>query len=166
MLQHNFSDTILAWFSFWDFSLIIQIIQVSMYSWGVMESHHWVLVSVLHNCHWKGKGEHNASVTLSAKTYICSFPSRMPPETPNVRDRTEIEELLFLLSFGCMWLPNREHRDPEAVSFLQISAVFLAVTATADSLLGQHGERWVRSLYASGSFLMPKTSEDWMMQIG
>lgn len=130
-----------------------------MHIWGVMGSRHWVLVSVLHNCHWKGKGEHNASVILYAKTYICIFPSRMPPETPNVKDRTEIEELLCLPSFGCMWLFKREHRDPEAVSFLQISAVFLAATAATDSLLGQHGERWVRPLYASGSFLMPNTSE-------
>lgn len=137
-----------------------------MHIWENIGSHHQVLVSVLCNCHWKGKGEHNTPVTLSAKTYICSFPSRMPPETPNVKDRTETEELLCLLNFGCMWFPNREHRDPEAVSFLQTSAVFLAVTAATDSLLGQHGERWVRPLYASGSFLMPNTSEDWMMQIG
>jgi len=39
-----------------------------------MGSHHWVLVSVLRNCHWKGKGEHNSFVTLSAKTYMCNFP--------------------------------------------------------------------------------------------
>lgn len=46
-----------------------------MYIWGVVGSHHWVLVSVPHNCNWKGKGEHNTSVTLYAKTYICNFPS-------------------------------------------------------------------------------------------
>lgn len=39
-----------------------------------------------------------------------------------------------------MWCLNKEHRDPEAVSFLQISAVFLAITAATDSLLGHHAE--------------------------
>lgn len=62
----------------------------------------------------------------------------------------EIEKLFHLLSFGCMWLPNGEHRDPESVSFLQISAVFLAITAATGSLLGHHGKRWVRPLYAPG----------------
>lgn len=75
------------------------------------------------------------------------------------------QKLLCLLSFGCMWLQNREHTDPEMVSLLWISAVFPAVTAAPDRLFEHHGDRWVRPLCASGSFLMPNTLEDWMMQI-
>lgn len=50
---------------------------------------------------------------------------RIPPETPHVKVGMEIEKLSYLLKFGSMWLLNREHRHPEAVAFLQISAVFL-----------------------------------------
>lgn len=74
---------------------------VNMHTCRVMGSHHQTLVSVLYNCHLKGKGEHNISVTLSAKTYIHSFQFRVSPEAANVKDRTEIEELLCLLTLGC-----------------------------------------------------------------
>lgn len=69
-----------------------------MHTCRIMGFHYQMLVSVLYNCHLKSKGEHNTSVTLSATTYIHSSPVKVSPEAPNVKDGTEIEELLCLLT--------------------------------------------------------------------
>lgn len=121
-----------------------------MYIWGVVGSHHWVLVSVPHNCNWKGKGEHNTSVTLCAKTYICNFPSGgYLQKLPMSRLEWKLRNYsIFLALDACDFQTG--NTEILSVSFLQIFAVFLAITAATGSLLGHHGKRWVRPLYAPG----------------